>query len=91
MTKHSVEAARITRRYALLQGVGIATGAAALFAPRRAEAKMAQTAAAYQDPAASSDKVCSGCSLFQPPKSCQLVDGDVSPTGGCKFWVKKPS
>jgi High potential iron-sulfur protein len=32
---------------------------------------------------------CSNCSLFQEPNACTLVDGEISPAGWCKFWVKK--
>jgi hypothetical protein len=53
-----------------------------------ASAKMAQKAIEYQD-TPKGDQECSNCSLFQEPNSCTLVDGEISPKGWCKFWVKK--
>jgi hypothetical protein len=66
-----------------------AAGAVASLAPiKEAAAKMAQKAAEYQD-TPKGDQQCSNCSLFQEPNACTLVDGDISPSGWCKFWVKK--
>jgi hypothetical protein len=53
-----------------------------------ASAKMAQKAVEYQD-TPKGDQECSNCSLFQEPNACTLVDGEISPKGWCKFWVKK--
>jgi len=78
-----------SRRTILLRTAGCAAGAAAAVVPLRpAAAKMAQTAAAYQD-SPKGDQRCDGCSLFQAPSGCVLVDGTISPSGWCKFWVKK--
>jgi hypothetical protein len=30
---------------------------------------------------------CELCSLFEPPKSCKVVDGDVSRDGWCKAFA----
>ena len=49
---------------------------------------MAQTGVAYQT-TPKGDQQCSNCSLFQAPSACTLVDGTISPSGWCKFWVKK--
>jgi hypothetical protein len=49
---------------------------------------MAQKAVEYQD-TPKGDQECSNCSLFQDPNACTLVDGEISPKGWCKFWVKK--
>jgi hypothetical protein len=49
---------------------------------------MAQTAVGYQV-TPKGDQQCSNCSLFQPPSACTLIDGTISPSGWCKFWVKK--
>jgi hypothetical protein len=79
----------VTRRTTLLRSMACAAGAAAVLLPvGRAAAKMAQTAVAYQN-SPKGDQQCSNCSLFQPPDACQLVDGTISPSGWCKFWVKK--
>jgi hypothetical protein len=78
-----------SRRVVLLRGAGCAAGAAAVLLPvRRAAAKMSQPSVAYQD-SPKGDQECSNCSLFQEPNACTLVDGEISPKGWCKFWVKK--
>jgi anaerobic selenocysteine-containing dehydrogenase len=65
-----------------------AAAAALLGLVTQAAAKMAQKAVEYQD-TPKGDQQCSNCSLFQEPNSCTLVDGEISPAGWCKFWVKK--
>ena len=84
------EAGIITRRVALLRSAGCAAGAAALLLPvRQAAAKMAQKSVGYQD-SPKDDQQCSNCSLFREPNSCTIIDGEISPRGWCRFWVKKP-
>ncbi len=79
----------LSRRTVLLRSAACAAGVGALLGPvRPAAAKMAQTAVAYQE-SPKGDQQCGNCSLFQPPSACQLVDGAISPSGWCKFWVKK--
>jgi hypothetical protein len=79
----------ISRRIVLLRGAGCAAGAAALLLPLKdAAAKMSQQSVAYQD-SPKGDQQCSNCSLFQAPNTGTLVDGNISPAGWCKFWVKK--
>ena len=53
-------------------------------------AKFPQTspAVAYQ-PAPKDGRQCDGCTLFQAPDACQVVDGKISPAGWCKLWAKK--
>jgi hypothetical protein len=29
---------------------------------------------------------CAACTLFRPPRSCEIVPGDISPGGWCKFF-----
>jgi hypothetical protein len=29
---------------------------------------------------------CAVCSLFRPPQTCEVVAGDISPQGWCKFF-----
>jgi hypothetical protein len=66
-----------------------AVGAAvSLLLVREAVAKMAQASVAYQT-TPKGDQQCGNCSLFQPPSACTLVDGTITPSGWCKFWVKK--
>ena len=79
----------LSRRVVLLRSAGCAAGAAASLLPlRQAAAKMTQKAAEYQD-SPKADQECSNCSLFQEPNACTLIDGEISPKGWCKFWVKK--
>jgi hypothetical protein len=79
----------LSRRTVVVRSLACAAGAAASLAPiREAAAKMAQKVAEYQD-TPKGDQQRNNCSLFQEPNSCTLVDGDISPTGWCKFWVKK--
>jgi hypothetical protein len=67
----------------------VAAGVAVLFGlVTEAAAKMSQKSVDYQD-TPKGDQECSNCSLFQEPNSCTLVDGEISPAGWCKFWVKK--
>ena len=70
-----------------------AIGAAiALVGPDAADAqsKTPKKVAKYQDHPNKGAK-CSDCRFFRPPKSCQLVAGDISPNGWCSFFAKKPA
>ena len=87
--RSGVSSRPLSRRIVLLHSAGCAAGAAALLLPlKQAVAKMNQKSVAYQD-TPKDDQKCSNCSLFQEPNACTLVDGDISPEGWCKFWVKK--
>jgi hypothetical protein len=55
-----------------------------------AEAKMTQQAAKYQ-PTPKNGQSCATCALFNAPASCNLIDGEISPTGWCNFYAKKAS
>ncbi len=84
-----VSSLKFSRRVVLLRSAGCAAGAAAVLLPlKQAAAKMSQPSVAYQD-SPKGDQKCSNCSLFQEPNACTLVDGNISPEGWCKFWVKK--
>jgi hypothetical protein len=50
-----------------------------------AQQKMSQAEAEYQN-RPKSGLACAACTLFRPPRSCQVVAGDISPTGWCKFF-----
>jgi len=79
----------LSRRTIVTRSVAGAAGAAVLLGlVSEASAKMAQKAAEYQN-APKGDQECSNCSLFQEPNACTLIDGEISPKGWCKFWVKK--
>ena len=55
-----------------------------------AQAKVAQTAVAYQD-SPKGDQQCDNCIFFQPPNACKTVAGAIAQKGWCKIWAKKPS
>ena len=48
--------------------------------------KVSRQEAEYQD-SPKDIRMCATCSLFEPPKSCKVVEGDVSPDGWCKLFA----
>jgi High potential iron-sulfur protein len=79
----------LSRRTVVVRSLACAAGAAASLAPvDQASAKMAQKIAEYQE-TPRGEQQCSNCNLFQEPNACTLVDGEISPAGWCKFWIKK--
>ena len=48
--------------------------------------KLTQPAARYQDHPNGND-ACGACPYFQFPKSCVLVEGDISPMGWCRMFT----
>jgi hypothetical protein len=52
----------------------------------RAQQKMSKQEAEYQD-SPKDIRMCATCTLFEPPKSCKVVEGDVSPNGWCNAFV----
>lgn len=87
----SKDGSRPMSRRAALARTALAVGtAAASLASRRADAqqKVAQTAAQYQDHPKGQQK-CDGCAQFQPPSSCKIVDGTISPNGWCLLFTPK--
>jgi hypothetical protein len=62
--------------------------AAVLIAARSADA---QTKASLQEPSIRPTQKgnfsCGMCSLFRPPHGCEVVSGDISPHGWCKFFA----
>ncbi len=70
----------------------LATGCA-LCLPRLSTAqtgKMSKAQAQYQDQS-KGDQKCGNCMYFSAPNSCMVVEGNISPDGWCKLWVKKPA
>jgi hypothetical protein len=67
-----------------------ALGAAAVIAAQAKEAaaviKISKAAVAYQDHP-NGDRQCSKCAQFQPPGSCKMVDGAISPQGFCRIFT----
>lgn len=78
----------ISRR-AWLGGAAMVVGVGATcMMATSAAAKTSQKDAKYQDKPQGSDK-CSGCTQFQAPDACQVVDGKISPEGWCQLFAKK--
>jgi hypothetical protein len=59
---------------------------AAAAAARAATRKMTQKEAGYVDEA-EDGLICAACSLFEEPKYCAIVEGEVSPNGTCKYFT----
>jgi len=47
--------------------------------------KASQQDALYQD-TPKNGLSCATCSFFRPPRACEVVAGDISPKGWCKFF-----
>jgi hypothetical protein len=84
-----IQLSTVSRRTVVLRSLGAASVVLAA-SIKEAAAKLAQAAASYQD-GPKDDQRCDNCSLFQQPSSCQLVEGTISSSGWCKFWIKKAS
>jgi High potential iron-sulfur protein len=54
--------------------------------PVLAREKMTKQEAEYQD-SPKDIRMCATCSFFEHPRSCKVVDGDVSPNGWCKAFA----
>ena len=54
----------------------------------RAQAKMTQQQVNYQ-PTPKGAQRCDTCTLFQAPKACKSVSGDISPVGWCVIYKAK--
>lgn len=78
-------------RRAVLQRAAVAAGVSALGGATAAHAftKSPQTSARYQDHPNGSQH-CSNCLQFQPPSSCKVVAGRISPNGWCSIYAAKP-
>jgi len=40
-----------------------------------------------KSPFASEGLLCSNCALYEGPRACEIVEGDIAPEAVCKFWV----
>ena len=83
------DSTKLSRRMVLKQAIFLSGVAAGLVTTRPAYAQKASKAAMkYQDkPSGTSE--CDNCQHFQPPSSCAIVEGNISPKGWCLAWVKK--
>ena len=82
-------------RRAFFKTMGTAAAAATCSAAAPANAqeykpqeqkKLTQAAARYQDHPKGSE-VCAACPYFISPKSCALVEGEISPSGWCPIYT----
>lgn len=82
-------------RREFIKTVGVAAAAAACGSTAAVKAqeykpqeqkKLTQAAAKYQDHPNGNDG-CGACPYFQFPKSCVLVEGDISPMGWCRMFT----
>jgi hypothetical protein len=74
---------RPTRRELIAAALGLGA-----VLPARAEetsAKVSQLAAAYQSTPKGMFS-CAVCTFFIRPRSCKVVNGEISPTGWCKLF-----
>jgi hypothetical protein len=78
----------------MLRRLGFAAGAAALLdagaagtRPAAAQSKMNQLAVDYQGTPKGAQR-CDNCTQWQPPASCKVVSGAISPAGWCSIYVK---
>ncbi len=55
-----------------------------------AQSKTPQKAVGYQTMPKGAQQ-CDGCTLFQAPGSCKVVEGDIAPGGWCRLFIKKPA
>jgi High potential iron-sulfur protein len=63
--------------------LGYASGAMSRAGARE---KMSQKEAQYQD-SPKDIRMCATCTLFEPPKACKVVEGEISPNGWCKAFA----
>jgi hypothetical protein len=77
------------RVWGLLGLSGFLSAAGLCAAPRltrAADEKLSKQQAEYQD-SPKGIQMCAACSLFEAPHSCNVVEGDVSPSGWCKAYA----
>jgi len=65
---------------------GISAGFLFQISRTQASDKMTRQQAQYQD-TPNGIYSCSNCSLFERPKSCKVVEGEVSEDGWCKVFA----
>ena len=76
-----------SRRSTIRVAAGALSGGFVLRIPEaNAERKMTRVEAQYQD-TPNGIYSCGTCTLFERPKSCKVVEGDVSEDGWCKAFA----
>jgi hypothetical protein len=70
----------------MLASVPVWLAPGAMTRARAGERKMSKQQAEYQD-SPKDIRMCATCTLFEPPRSCKVVEGDISPDGWCKAFA----
>lgn len=82
---------RVSRRdflFVAAAGGGAMLGASLVSTPALAANKIPPKTVSYQATPKGAAR-CDNCALWQPPSSCKLVDGTISPSGWCTLYKKK--
>jgi hypothetical protein len=94
---NEIEKPAMLSRRSVLQKLAITAGGTALIAGTVAtvtsavadeQVKMAQKVVGYQE-TPKNGQACATCVQFEPPSSCKVVAGTISPAGWCQLYVKK--
>ncbi len=75
-----------SRRKLIRTLLGTAPAAMLFGSPANAAEKMTLQEAAYQD-TPNGIYSCGMCTFFEAPKSCKVVEGDISRDGWCKVFA----
>lgn len=78
----------VSRRDFLFVAVGGGTMLGLAATPATASNKMSPRAMSYR-PTPNGRQRCDNCANWQPPGSCKLVDGAISPSGWCILYRPK--
>ena len=80
----------VVSRRRLICGAGLLAGGVGLVAfPAAAQTKVSKAIANYQSSPKGAAR-CDGCTQWQGPSSCKVVQGVISPSGWCQLYAPKP-
>jgi hypothetical protein len=77
---------RVRRKVMRAVANGASAGLLLRISPTAASEKMTRQQSEYQD-TPKDIYSCAVCSLFEPPTSCKVVEGEVSKDGWCKAFA----
>jgi hypothetical protein len=77
----------ISRR-GFIGAAALTSGVALLGPPADAGSKFSQSMAKYQ-PTPKGAQRCDGCTQFQSPDACKVVEGKIAASGWCLLYAKK--
>jgi hypothetical protein len=93
--EEGVDGVAVSRRLVLIRGCALFGFAAALSATALCggsasanSGKIPQREAKYNESSRGSAR-CDKCLQFQPPSTCKIVDGAISPSGSCNFFAPR--